>query len=113
MLFAHVAHMAEPIISQADPGIGQRRVHAPAAVMATDDDVLDLQDVDGELQHGEAVQVRMHDHVGDIAVDKQLARRHADQFVSRDAAVRTADPQVFRRLLGSEVFEEIRILFDP
>jgi hypothetical protein len=70
--------------------------------VAADDDVLHLEHINGELQHGQAVQVRVHHHVGDIAVDEQLARRHAQQFVGRHAAVRAADPQVFRGLLRGQ-----------
>ena len=77
-----------------------RRPHAAAAVVAADDDVLDLQHVDGVLQHRQAVQVGVHDDVGDVAVDEQLARQQADDLVGRHAAVGAADPQVARRLLA-------------
>jgi hypothetical protein len=39
-------------------------------------------------------------------VDKQLARIEVDDLIGRDAAVGAADPQVFRRLLALQPFEE-------
>ena len=50
-----------------------RRPHAAAAVVAADDDVLHLQHVDGVLQHRQAIEVGVDDHVGDVAMDEQLA----------------------------------------
>ena len=73
--------------------------HAAAAVVADHDDVLDLQHVGRELDHRQAVQVRVHDDVGDVAVHEQLARHQADDLVGRHPAVGAADPQVLRRLL--------------
>jgi hypothetical protein len=52
-----------------------------------------------ELDHRQAVEVRVDDDVGDVAVDEQLARIEVDQLVGGNAAVGTADPQVFRSLL--------------
>ena len=72
----------------------ERGAHAAAAVVAADDDVLDLQHVDGELDHREAVEVGVHDDVGDVAVHEQLARQQADDLVRGHAAVGAADPQV-------------------
>ena len=77
----------------------ERGAHAAAAVVSDDDDVLDLEHVDGELHHRQAIEVGMHDDVGDVAVDEHLARRQADDLVGRHAAVGAADPEVFRRLL--------------
>jgi len=112
VLVAHVAHVAEPVVGQADAGIVQRGADARAAVMAAQDDVLDLQHVDRELQHGQRVQVRVRDDVGDVTVDEEFARRHAQQFIRGHAAVRTADPEVFRSLLRSQVLEEVRVFLD-
>ena len=78
------------------------RLDAAAAVVAADDDVLHAQDVDGVLEHREAVEVGVHDDVGDVAVDEHLAGREADDLVGRHAAVRAADPEVLGRLLVGE-----------
>jgi len=74
--------------------------------------VLHLQHVDRELQHGEGVQVRMRNDVGDVPVHEQFARGHAEQFVGGNAAVGAADPEVFRGLLRGQVLEEARVLLD-
>ena len=104
-----VLHVAQPVVDQAERLAVERGAHAAAAVVADDDDVLDLQHVDRELQHREAVEVGVHDDVGDVAVDEQLARRETDDLVGRHAAVGAADPEVSRRLLLARVGEEIRI----
>ena len=70
----------------------------------------DLQDVYGELQDGKAVEVRVHDHVGYIAVDEYLARQQPDDLVRRHPAVGAANPEVLRSLLRGELAEEIGIL---
>jgi hypothetical protein len=37
---AHVLHVAQPVVGQADAGVAHRRAHAAAAVVAHHDDVL-------------------------------------------------------------------------
>ena len=41
----------------------------------------------------------MRNHIGDIAVDKDVARWQADDLVGGNPRVRTTDPEIFRRLL--------------
>src|SRR3954471_7037829 len=79
--------------------------------MAGDDNVLHLQEVDRELHHRKAVEVGMHDHIRDIAMDEDFAWWHADDLVRRHTAIGAADPEILRRLLPREVAEEVRILF--
>nr|GEU28124.1 hypothetical protein [Tanacetum cinerariifolium] len=112
VLLRHVVHMAQPVVDQAHAGAGHGRVHALAAEVAHDDHVLHFQHIDGKLQHRQAVQVGMHDHVGDIAMDEHIARRQAQQFIGRYPAVRTADPQVLGGGLVGQAVEEIGIAFD-
>ena len=109
VLLAHVLHVAQPVVDQADARARHGRMHALAAVMADDDDMFDFQHVHGKLQDGQAIEVGMHDHVGNIAVHKHVARRHAQQFVGGHAAVGAADPQVFGRRLRFQVLEEVRV----
>ena len=71
--------------------------------------MLDAQYVDRKLQYRQAVEIRMDDHIGDIAMHEQFARLHADNLVGRDATVGTAYPQEFRVLLGNQLLEKIRI----
>ena len=70
----------------------------------------DAQDVDGELDDREAVQVGVDDDVGDVAVDEHLAGQQADDLVGRHAAVGAADPEVLRRLLAGQPAEELGVL---
>ena len=77
----------------------QRRLHPAAAVVAADDDVPHLQNVHGVLHDRQAVEVRVDDDVGDVAVDEHLARREVNQLRRGHARVRAPDPQVLRRLL--------------
>ena len=90
----------------------ERRTNAAAPVVAGDDDVPHLQHVDGVLQHRQAVQVGVHDDVGDVAVNEQLAWQQADDLVGRHAAVRAANPQVLGRLLLLKARKELRVLFN-
>ena len=106
---AHVLDVADPVVGKADAPVVERRGDAAAVRVADDDDVLDLQDIGGELDHRQAVQVGMDDDVGDVAVHEQLARRQVDEFVRRHAAVGAADPEVARRLLLQQPGEEARL----
>jgi NADH-quinone oxidoreductase subunit N len=65
--------------------------------------------VDGELQYRQAIEVGMHNHIRDVAMDEDAARRQVDDFVRRHAAVRASDPEKARLLLSREVREEFRI----
>ncbi|MNG30714.1 hypothetical protein D3C84_1163860 [compost metagenome] len=53
----------------------------------------------------------MQHHVGHVAVDEQVAGQHADDLVGRHPRIGTADPQVLRGLLTSQLGEEVRIFF--
>ena len=77
--------------------------------MAADDDVLNLEGLDGVLDDGKAVEVGMDDDVGDVAVDEELAREEADDLVGRDAAVGAADPEILGALLPGKGLEESRL----
>jgi len=45
--------------------------------VAADDDVADSEDLYGKLDGGETVQIGVHHHVGDVAMDEELARIEA------------------------------------
>ena len=110
VLLVHVLHVAQPVVGKSDARAPHGRLHAAAAVVADDDDVFDLEDVDRELHDRQAVEVGVHHHVGDIAMDEDVARQQADDLVGGHAAVGAADPQVGGRLLARELGEELRIL---
>jgi hypothetical protein len=48
----------------------------------------------------------VHHDVGDVAVDEQLARQQAGDFVGGHSAVGAADPEIVRRLLPQQLGEE-------
>ena len=85
----------------------KRTVHSTAAVVPADNDVLDTKGFDCVLDNGKAIQVRMHHHVGNVAVDKELARPESHDLVGWDTAVRAADPEVLRILLLRQSIKEI------
>jgi hypothetical protein len=49
------------------------------------------------------------DYIADIAVDKKLSGCKIDNFVCRDAAVGTPDPEVVRRLNRAEPLKKMRV----
>ena len=57
-----------------------------------------------------AVEVGVHHHVGDVAVDEHLAGQQADDLVGRHARVGAADPQILGVLLVRQAIEEARII---
>src|SRR5699024_6199032 len=75
-------------------------------VVADHQDVLDLQGIHRELDGAQGIEVGMHDHVGDVAVDENFARRQVDDLGGGNAGVGAADPEVFRGLLPGQVFEK-------
>jgi hypothetical protein len=98
----------QPDVDQSGAVAIERRLDAAAAVMADHHDVPTLS-VDGELDHRQAVEIGVHDDVGDVAVDEQLARQQADDLVGRHARIRAADPQVLRRLQARQLEEVLGI----
>ena len=96
----HVLDMPQPVVDEADALVLQRRGDAAAAVVPADDDVLDLQHLDRELDHRQAVEIRVDNDVGDVAVNEELARQEPDDLVGRHAAVGAADPEVLGDLLA-------------
>ena len=112
MLLAHVLHVTQPVVDEAQPVAVQRRAHAAAAVVAAHDDVLHAQHVDRVLQHREAVEIGVHDQVGDVAMHEQLAGQQPDDLVGRHAAVGAADPQELGRLLRAQPREEPGLLLE-
>src|SRR5437763_10632938 len=90
------------------------RAHAAASVMSTNDDVPDAQNIDRELQHRKTIQIARHDQVADVTMNKNFARRKIYNLIRRDPTVRTADPEILRRLLMCQTIEKFRIaLVDP
>src|SRR5690606_26493356 len=109
---ADVLQVAQPVVAEPDAVAPEGGADAAAPVVAADDNVFDLENADGEMEDREAVEVRVDDEVGDVAVDEHFAREQAGDFGGRDPAVGTSDPEVLRRLLLRQAMEEIRVAPD-
>jgi hypothetical protein len=72
--------------------------------------MLDVQHLDGVLQHRHQVQVGWHHLVGDVAVDEHLPGHHPREGLDRNPAVGTPDEQEMGFLLGCMPFEEGRVV---
>lgn len=83
---------------------------AAAAVVAAHDDVLDLEVLDGVVEHRGAVEVDVAHQVGDVAVHEGLAGLEARDLLGGDARVAAAYPQVLGLLARAELGEELRVL---
>src|SRR6185437_9217079 len=105
----HVLDVAQPVVRETHALMLKRRCDAAAAVVATDDDVLDAQYFHGELHHRQAVEIAVNDDIGDVAVYEELARREVHDLVGRHAAVGASDPEVAGSLLPRKAGEEIGI----
>src|SRR5579884_2927850 len=107
VLMADLADWMQPMVYKAAPLAVHRGAYAAASVMAHHNDVLDLQNVNRELQHGQVVGILRRCKVGDVAVNEDLAGVEVDDLCGRHPAVGAPDPQVLRRLLAFEPREEV------
>src|ERR1700754_3696748 len=98
--------MAKPIIAQAEAVAPERSLNAAASVMAANDDVAHLQQIDCELHDGQTVQIGVHDDIGHVAMHEQLSWLEPDDLIRRHPAVGATDPQIARRLLTGKVAKE-------
>ena len=87
----------------------QRRFHAPAIVVTTDDDVLHLEDIDRILNHAEAIDVRRDDLVCDISVREYLSGFGVHDDVAGHTAVRATYPKKLGRLAAGESLKIVRV----
>ena len=111
MFFPDILEVSQPIVTQTEAVATEGGTDAAATVMSTDDDVADLEDIDGELHHRQAIEIGVHDQIGYIAMNKQFTGQESDDFVGGDPAIGTANPEVFRGLLAGELEKEFRV--DP
>lgn len=69
----NIFDVAQPIVDQSEVASTAGRMHSATAVMATYDDVLDLEHFYRELHHRQTADVGVHDEIRDVAVNKNLA----------------------------------------
>lgn len=105
----HQTDASQPVVDQAMAEIFQGRADAAAAVVAADDDVLHLEDIDRILQDGQHIEIRFRDDVGDVAMHENLSRRQTGDLVGGHATVRAADPEILGALLVRQAGKELRI----
>jgi len=89
----------------------QGRFYAATPIMTTDNNMLDFQYIYGILQHRETIHIGMNYEIGNIAMDKEFAGQQADDFICRNAAIRTTNPKELRGLLLCKAGEKRRISF--
>lgn len=109
MLVADALYMLQPFIAQAKAAILQCYLDPAAPEMTANNDVPDLQHIHGVLNHRETVPVVECHYIRNVAMDEKFPRQQSDDLIGRHAAVRTADPQVFGRLLAGKPLEKSRI----
>lgn len=107
---ADAASQRRGFLRQRQGGQGERRLHAAAAVVAAEHHPLHLKVVEGILQDAHDVVVGGVEHVGDIAVDKELAGLTAGEHLGGHAAVGAADPQRVGPLPVDPFFEIVRVM---
>ncbi len=106
---ADVLDVPQPIVDEPKSLASQGGEDPAAAVVSHDEDVFDVQYVYGELHDTQAVQVRVHDHVGHIAVYENLSRNEPHNLICRHSAVGASNPQVIRTLLFGKGRKEVRL----
>ncbi len=107
---ADAASQRRGFLRQRQGGQGERRLHAAAAVVAAEHHPLHLKVVQGILQDAHDVVVGGVEHVGDIAMDKELAGLATGEHLGGHAAVGAADPQRVGPLPVDPFFEIVRVM---
>lgn len=88
----------QPRVDQAELLVVQGRGDATARGVPADDDVLDLEVLDGELDDRQRIDVSVDQDVGDVAVAEDLPGFETEDGRLGAARVRTADPEDLGRL---------------
>src|SRR5260370_35033336 len=86
-----------------------RRGDAAASIVPDDENVLHLEDVHRELQDRQIVRILRWREIGDIAMDKKLARVEPADLVGGHPPVGTANPKIRGSLRPPEPREKIGI----
>ena len=110
MAQAHILHMAQPVVGQANARAARGRQHAATAIVPHHHDVFHLERINGILNDRQGIQVGVHHHIGHIAMDKHFARLKTGNLIGGHTAVGATDPQIFGRLLLRQMIEETRLL---
>jgi hypothetical protein len=93
-----IADWLQPMLCEPILRTVQDCLNSSTAIVSANDDVLDLQRLDGELQDRHTVEIRWIDQVCNVPVNKDLARLQAGDDVGRHPAIGTANPKELGRL---------------
>ncbi len=83
----------QPVIEHCAALCHQGRAERAAAIVPANDDVFDLQMLDGILKHRRMFHVAGVDHIGDVAVDEHLAGIKAEHVI---AVIRLSEQPIQR-----------------
>ncbi len=67
---ADVVDVSEPVVDESKPSAIKNRAHTAAPVMARDDHMCHLEPIHGLVQHRNAIQIGVNDHVGDVSMNE-------------------------------------------
>ena len=87
VFLCYVPNVAQPVIDQTQFLMLVSSGHTAATIVATNNDVLDFQNIHGHLQHRQAIQVCVHDQIRDVTVYKHFTRNKSGNLVCRNTAV--------------------------
>lgn len=110
VLFADLAQGHQPRVEDTKLLVTQCRSDTSAACMAAQNNMLDAQVTDGILDDRRRAQVGRVQDVGDVTVDKDIARLEAQDGGLGAARVGAADPEDFGALADRKAGEEVGLL---
>ena len=87
MLRAHVLHVTQPVVDQAELAVLQRSQHAATTIVPAHDDVLDVQNLNRKLNCRKTIEIGVDDNVRYVAMHEHIARHQPDNLIRGYATV--------------------------
>src|ERR1041384_5231701 len=110
LLQSHMVDGTQPVVDQSEVLIANCREDSAASVVSAYDDVLDSKHIYCKLYRRKTVQIGMHHHVCDVAMNEHFSGHQSDDLVCRYPDTGTSDPEILWRLLCRQSHKELRIL---
>lgn len=110
MTTSNVTNVSNPVVDQTKLIRAKRCSDTTTAIVTSDNHMLHLEYLDGELDDGKTVHIRVDDAIRNVSMDKYLAGHQTSDLIGRDTRVRTANPQELGSLLLCKLLEEARLL---
>ena len=79
--------MTQPVVDQTMILVFHCRLDTATTIVAADDNMFDLENLNSKLNDRKTIQVGVHHDIGDISMNKHLTRRQIDNLVCRNPAV--------------------------